>query len=160
MSTGLKIFGFLILAGIIALILSLTFGTCNTAVKMVEDGQQTVYGQYKPSALLKKYEWFKDASAALDNKVATLGTYESRFKTVKSDYGSDSSNRAKWSRDDREQWNIWQSEYLGLKASYNDLAGQYNSDMAKFNYRFCNKGQLPAGAEVPLPREYKPYITQ
>lgn len=156
--TGLKIFAILILVGLLAIVLSLTLGTCNTAVKMVQDGQQTIVDQFKPSELLKKYEWFKDAAAQLDVKKSNLDVYHDRFNDMRSNYGKDSLHRAEWSRDDREQWNIWQSEYAGVAASYNDLAGQYNAAMVKFNYRFCNKGQLPAGESQVLPREYREYL--
>lgn len=132
---------------------------CNTADKMIDNGFKTVYDQFKPEELLRKYEWFKDASSQLDQKVATLKSYESRFTSLKKSYGSDSISRRSWDRSDKEQWNVWESEYLGLKASYNDLASQYNSSMAKFNYRFCNRGDLPEGADEPLPKEFKPYIT-
>lgn len=133
---------------------------CSVATRMVNNGLETTYQQFKPEELLRKYEWFKDASAQLDNKVATLSDYEGRFHNLKQSYGSDSGSRRQWSRSDIEQWNIWQSEYTGLQASYNDLSAQYNSTMAKFNYRFCNVGMLPQGQTEPLPREFKPYITR
>lgn len=132
---------------------------CNTAEKFIDNGLKTTYEQFKPEELLRKYEWFKDASSQLDQKIATLKTYETRFGNIKMSYGNDSTNRRVWDRSDKEQWNIWQSEYLGIKASYNDLCAQYNSSMVKFNYRFCNIGDLPQGASMPLPREFKPYIT-
>lgn len=131
---------------------------CNTASNMIDDGFKTTEKQFSPSQLLKKYEWFKDASSQLDQKLATLKSYESRFENLKESYGADSLKRRNWSRPDTEQWNVWQSEYLGIKASYNDLSAQYNSSMVKFNYAFCNVGDLPKGATEPLPREFKPYI--
>lgn len=154
-----KVIAWIFGAGVLIVIMAVIFGTCNTAAKMVTNAQQTVYEQFSPSELLRKYEWFKDASAQLDAKVATISSYDGRFHSLKENYGKDSANRSRWDRDDKEQWNIWLSEQTGIKASYNDLAGQYNSAMSKFNYRFCNKGDLPAGAADPLPREYKPYIT-
>lgn len=132
--------------------------SCNTVDNMAKDGLKTVEAQYSPSVLLKKYEWFKDASAQCENKLATLGSYEARFKSLKESYGSDSLKRRSWSRSDTEQWNVWESEYLGIKASYNDLSAQYNAAMAKFNYRFCNTGVMPDGSTNPLPREFKSYI--
>ena len=68
-----------------------------TAMRMYQDGQNTIVNQLSPSKLLEKYEWFKDAAAALDAKVANLSDYERRFKKMKSDYGDDSSRRTKWS---------------------------------------------------------------
>ena len=54
---------------------------------------------------------------------------------------------------------LWRSEVAGVKASYNGLAAEYNAQMAKFNWQFCNVGDLPKGADVALPREFKPYVT-
>jgi hypothetical protein len=156
MGTGIKVFGALMLVGILSVIFAVTCRTCNTAVKMVDNAQKTVYEQFKPEELLRKYEWFKDASSQLDQKLATLKVYENKFNDLKQQYNNVPRN--KWGSDDREQYNIWQSEQAGISASYNDLAAQYNSAMSKFNYRFCNKGDLPQGATEPLPREYKPYV--
>lgn len=154
----MKYFGWGVLILIAFFITSAVLNTCSTANKMVNNGLKTVYEQFKPEELLRKYEWFKDASSQCESKLATLKVYESRFLNLRQSYGADSTRRKNWSRPDVEQWNVWQSEYLGIKASYNDLASQYNAAMSKFNYRFCNKGDLPAGATEPLPREYKPYI--
>ncbi len=148
--------GMLILIGL--LLLNTVLKTCNTAGKFIDNGINTAYEEFKPEELLRKYEWFKDASSQCEQKLATLKTYESRFENLKQAYGADSLKRKNWERTDIEQWNIWQSEYLGVKASYNDLAAEYNAAMVKFNYRFCNAGQLPQGAEIPLPREFKPYL--
>ena len=155
MGTGLKIFGAILLFGVFGVIISITFGTCNTVSKMVDDGQQTVYDEYKPSELLKKYSWFKDASANLDAKIANLAVYHKRLTDLADQYKNIS--RSSWPREDREQYSQWQTEEDGILSSYNDLAAEYNSSMAKFNWRFCNKGTLPQGAEIPLPRDYKPY---
>lgn len=65
--------------------------------------------------------------------------------------------RLDWPKEDREQYNLWTSEVAGVRASYNALAAEYNSQMSKFNWRFTNAGQLPEGATETLPREYKPY---
>lgn len=150
----IKIFGISVLVILSLIILSFV----GLGIRMCNNGQKVIYDQFKPEELLRKYEWFKDCSSSLDAKIATLGTYETRFQSLKKGYGADSLNRSKWSRDDREQYNIWESEYLGIKSSYNQLAADYNSQMSKFNWRFCNRGDLPQGADIPLPREYKPYI--
>lgn len=150
-------YGIVLLIGLF--LISITINTCNTAGKFVNNGINTAYKEFKPEELLRKYEWFKDASSQCEQKLATLQTYESRFSNLKKEYGADSLKRKNWDRTDREQWNVWQSEYLGMKASYNDLSGQYNSAMAKFNYGFCNAGQMPMGSMQPLPKEFKPYIT-
>lgn len=114
--------------------------------------------QFGAEALLRKYEWFKDASAGLDKKRADITVYEQRLKNLEVAYKG--VPRKEWPRDDREQFSIWQSEEAGIKASYNSLAADYNSQMSKFNYRFTNVGELPGGATIPLPREYKEYISE
>lgn len=113
--------------------------------------------EFGPEQMLKKYEWFKDAAAQLDKKRADIEVYQSRLTNMEVTY--EDVSRLNWPREDREQYNTWQSEVAGVKASYNSLAAEYNAQMAKFNWRFTNVGDLPAGATEPLPREYKPYVT-
>ncbi len=51
------------------------------------------------------------------------------------------------------------SELLGIISIRNQMCAEYNIAMSKFNYAFCNKGNLPQTNLEPLPREYKPYIS-
>lgn len=150
----MKIFAWIML--IIVSLLGLTIvGTC---IRACNDAKETAFKEFKPSTLLKKYEYFKDVSAQLDKKVADIKVFEIKIEDLTKSYSGVS--RQKWARDDREQLSIWKSELDGMKAGYNELAAQYNADMVKFNYSFCNIGTLPKGAETPLPREFKPYITK
>jgi hypothetical protein len=129
-------------------VLSYTAGWFSDAGKVVKE-------EFSPSTLLKKYEWFKDASAQLDAKVANIDAAQKRLNVLEEQY--EGVSRGQWTRADVEQFNLWQTEVAGLKANYNSLAAQYNAAMVKFNYRFTNVGDLPAGASEPLPRQYKPY---
>ena len=129
-----------------------------SSCRYVDDASDTLYKEAKVSTLLKKYEYFKDVSASLDAKIADIGVYDAKFQDLKDQYKGKS--RSEWSRDDREQYNVWSQEVAGIKASFNKLAAEYNSQMSKFNWSFCNKGTLPKGAEIPLPREYKEYINK
>lgn len=129
-----------------------------TSCRYANDASDTLYKETKASTLLKKYEYFKDVAAALDAKVASIQILEGKVNQMKKDY--DGQPRSKWAREDREQNNLNQEELAGLKMSYNSLAGEYNSAMSKLNYAFCNVGDLPQGATKPLPREFKPYITE
>lgn len=131
---------------------------CNIVTGTAHKAMDVTAAQLDPATLLRKYEWFKDASTVLDKRIADVAVYEKRFVQLKADYGDKS--RTEWSREDREQYNIWQSEVSGIQAGYNSLAAEYNAAMAKINYAFCNVGQLPRGATEPLPREFKPYITK
>ena len=113
--------------------------------------------EFYPEALLKKYEWFKNAAAELDKKQADISVYDRRLATLTTDYAG--TRRAAWPRDDREQYNQWLTESAGVKASYNALAAEYNAQMAKLNWAFTNVGQLPEGG-TPLPREFRTYTTE
>jgi hypothetical protein len=104
--------------------------------------------QVDPAELLRKYELFKDEAAQLDAKSASIRIKRKQIADMKS---------LPLDRTNREQLMIWQQELGGMQYSYNSLAADYNAQMAKINYRFCNVGDLPQGATVPLPREFKPY---
>lgn len=118
---------------------------------------QVVRKEFGPREMLRKYEWFKDAAAQLDKKNADIIVYDSRLKALVADY--EGMRRNEWARDDREQSSLWSTEVAGIKASFNMLAADYNSQIAKFNWSFANAGQLPKGATEPLPREFKGYLT-
>ena len=140
----------------ILLVAIILIGVMVTSCRYVNDASDTLYQETKVSTLLKKYELFKDKAASLDAKSADIKVYEGRFQNLQDQYKGVA--RKDWAKDDREQYNQWNAEVAGVKASYNTLASRYNADMAKINYAFCNVGQLPQGATQTLPREYKPYI--
>lgn len=144
------------IAGIIALIV-LGFGVhaCGLVTGTAHKAMDVTAQQFDPATMLKRYEWFKDASAQLDKKLADVRVYERRLAALKQAY--EGKPRSAWSREDREQSNLWLNEVAGIQASYNGLAAEYNAAMAKINYRFTNVGDLPAGAGTPLPREFKSY---
>lgn len=124
--------------------------------RYVDDASDTIFNESKLSRSLQKYEWFKDAASQCEAKLATLEAYKARSQALLGQY--EGIPRSKWAREDREQWNVWETEFVGIKASYNTLAAKYNSAMSKINYAYANVGGLPEGADQPLPREFKPYI--
>ncbi len=144
------IIGLTVLCAFIGVI-SYTFGWIGEAADVTKK-------EFGPKALLLKYEWFKNASAELDKKQADIKVYEQRVVEQDKDYAG--VLKKDWPRDARETRSQWQNEVAGVKASYNSLAAEYNAQMAKFNWRFANSGELPEGATVPLPRDYKPYVSQ
>lgn len=111
------------------------------------DAVETAHREFKPSTLLKKYEWFKDVAAAIDKKRADIALYQSEIEDFKPE-----------DKEDKAYIQQRKSELLGIIGSHNQLCAEYNAAMVKFNYAFTNVGSLPEGAETPLPREYKPYI--
>lgn len=144
------IFGFFAL-GILVSVIGYGLGWFGEAAQVAKQ-------EFGPQAMLTKYEWFKDAAAQLEKKQADITVYNGRMTAMNETYKDLA--RQKWPREDREQYNVWSSEVAGVKASYNSLAAEYNAQMAKFNWRFANIGELPKGADEPLPREFKPYTTQ
>lgn len=146
---------FRVLGGIVLIVVCLWgIGTC---FGWFGEAATVTREQVGPRALLVKYEWFKDAKAALDAKRANISVYETRFKRLQADYEGQS--RSKWPEDERQQANLWSSELAGIVASYNALAAEYNSNMAKVNWAFTNVGSLPQGATEVMPREVATYQT-
>lgn len=139
------------LLGILVSVIGYGLGWFGETAKVAQE-------EFGPRAMLEKYEWFKDAAAQLEKKQADITVYEGRLTAMNETYKDLA--RQNWPREDREQYNVWSSEVVGVKASYNTLAAEYNAQMAKFNWRFANVGELPQGADKPLPREFKPYTTQ
>jgi hypothetical protein len=128
--------------GVILILISTTLRFCG-------DAADTAYKELSPSALLKKHEWFKDQSSAIDKKRADIQLYENEIKTFKVE-----------DKEDKVYLNQRRTEMLGLISVYNSLCSEYNAQMAKANYQFTNVGDLPQSNLEPLPREYKPYITE
>ncbi len=137
--------------GVFVLTVIVTLGALSWVGGWFTDAAKVAKQEFSASALLKKYEWFKDAAAQLDKKRADIRVYEHRLTIL------DRTPRDQWDRTDKELYGQWLSEVAGVKASYNALAADYNAQMAKFNWRFTNAGMLPEGASEPLPREFKPY---
>ena len=141
---------------VIALAMFGCFRAIHTVNKAINNGFDTAYQEFKPETLLKKYETFKDMSASLDEKVASIDVLKNQLVALNDQYKGE--KRKDWARVDASQYNVLSSTISGEIISYNELASQYNSEMSKFNWRFTNAGDLPQGATKVLPREYKPYI--
>lgn len=151
MAIAIKVIITLFVLGTLASVIGYSLGWFGEAAKVAQE-------EFGPRAMLNKYEWFKDAAAQLEKKQADITVYDGRLKAMNETYKDLA--RQKWPREDREQYNVWASEVAGVKASYNMLAAEYNAQMTKFNWRFANIGDLPKGADKPLPREFKPYTIQ
>lgn len=116
------------------------------------DAADTLFQETKASTLLEKYEDFKDLLTLLDQKRANIMVFDAQIKEVQGDPTINSEDKA-------DQLSLYRSERLGAITSYNMVAQEYNSRMAKANYAFCNVGDLPASNLKPLPRNVANYIT-
>lgn len=127
----------------------LCIGALSYLVRSCDDATEVAHKEFDASALLKKYEYFKNMSGAIDKYRADIDMYRSEISE---------NDVAVKDKDDKFYLQQRKSELLGIISMHNALCSQYNTAMSKFNYRFTNVGDLPATNLQPLPREYKPYI--
>ncbi len=147
----MKNFGYfvvILILGIVAVVLVITTRFACGAIDVIAD-------EVNPQVLQAKYEEFKDMYATLEAKKANIAVQAGKLINMENMYTD--IPRTEWDRSDINNYNLWQSEVDGTVMSYNLLASEYNAAMAKWNWRFCNIGTLPEGADVPLPREFAPY---
>jgi hypothetical protein len=128
--------------GLLGVIAWVVWGACFAVTGVVNEGGQVARENFGPRAALVRYEWFKDAAAQLDKKRADIRLYEGRMKRCERVTHAD----------ERERCGLWESEMLGVVASYNGLAAEYNAAMAKVNWSYANRGEVP--------REVQPYSTE
>lgn len=147
MAITLKVVAGLLLIGVLLATVGYVLGWFGEAASVAQE-------EFGPREALRKYEWFKGAAAALDKKRADISIYEAEIAGLSELYGE---APASWPRDARQSYTQRRAELIGVRSSYNSLAAEYNAQMAKFNWRFAEAGQLPKGATEPLPREFKPY---
>jgi len=129
------------------LLVIVCFGAISYIMRSCDDATEVSHKEFDASALLKKYESFKNMSSAIDKYRADIDMYRNEIS------GMDAKDK-----DDKFYIQQRKSELLGIISMHNNLCSQYNAAMSKFNYRFTNVGDLPATNLQPLPREYKPYI--
>ena len=97
--------------------------------------------EFGARASLKKYEWFKTASATIEEKKNSIQMFENNMKSMEEDYGD--IHRADWDRLDKQQYNQWKLELYGMKSSYNSTVKEYNAQSSKFNWELYNTDNLP-----------------
>ena len=105
------------------------------------NAQKTAAKEFSPEAMLKKYEWFKDASNQIEKKENDIKMYQNNLVVMKTGYEGE--KRKDWDRTDKEQFNQWNTELAGVKASYNGLVAEYNAQSSKFNWGAFNTENIP-----------------
>ena len=131
---------------LILLLASTVFTSCG----WFAEGAEVAKEEFGPRASLEKYEWFKDASATIDEKRHTIKVYEQNKIDMLEDYQD--IPRMDWDRLDKQQYNQWAMEVTGIKASYNKVVREYNAQSSKFNWDFYDTS--------PLPHSYSLYLDQ
>ena len=122
-------------------LLILTFTLNLFSCSWVSEANQTAREEFGAKGSLKKYEWFKDCSNTIDEKLQTIKVYEQNIKLLEESYKE--VERRNWDTIDKQQYNQWRAEITGMKASYNKVVKEYNSQSSKFNWSFYNTSQLP-----------------
>ena len=123
----------------------MSFESCS----YINNAKKTAFKEFSPEAILRKYEWFKDASAMLNKKKQDIQVYEANIQSMVDEY--EGVARKDWDRIDKEQFNQWRIELVGIKASYNQLAAEYNSQSSKWNWQYFE-------GQPPLEKEFSQYI--
>jgi len=142
---------FIVIAGAISVVVILAI--LSFVLGWFGEAAQVAREEASPRAILKKYEWFKDTAAQLQRKQADIRVMDARLKPMRD------VPRTEMDRHDKAELAQVEAERFGLVSSFNSLAAEYNAAMSKINYRFCNVGDLPEGADQPLPREFARYKT-
>lgn len=138
-----KFIGWFLVISVVLSVIGFTLGIFGEAATVAKE-------EFGPRAALKKYEWFKDASAQLEAKKRDISVYTTNINNMKTDY--EGIRRKDWDRVDKEQFNQWNLEIAGLKASFNGLAADYNAASQKFNWN------LFEGEPVQLQRDFAKYV--
>lgn len=113
-------------SAIIVLMLWGVFSVIGFFTSNANEAATVAQEQFGARASLRKYEWFKDAYAQLEKKRADIALYDARAASCRKDGTT--------FRDEREACRQAESERLGVIASYNTLAAEYNANSSKFNW--------------------------
>lgn len=124
-----------VIFGILGLMaLFLITATCS----WIGETTSVVREEFGPRAALAKYEWFIDASNAIDAKKRDVSNYRLALEITKADMSPRE-------RDEREALRLRESELLGMITTLNALIAEYNAASAKFNWRpFESRSDRPA----------------
>lgn len=140
----------LVLVIIVASLVTLTgLGIVSRGCSMVDEAAAVVQEQAGARTLVRRYEWFKDAAGQLQGLAANVDASRARQTSMELSYAGVA--RQQWSREDREQWNQWDTEASGIAMSYNALAAEYNANASKLNWNL-----VPLGYQN-LPRTFVQY---
>lgn len=99
---------------------------------------QVAQQQFGPDAMLKKYEWFKEQSAAIKKMEADIDMFKQREQKVKEQYAGYGDDMTKWPPDVRVQYNHAaeqsRDDRLAVTSQRNNLVRDYNAASSKFNW--------------------------
>lgn len=143
--SGIKLFGWIVVVCVFVTGALLVVRACS----VVDEAAAVAQEQLGPRTLVRRYEWFKDAAGQLQSLAANVDAARKRQSAMEHSY--DGVARSRWAREDREQWNQWDTEASGIAMAYNSLAAEYNANSSKINWNV-----VPLGYQT-LPHTFVPY---
>jgi hypothetical protein len=135
----------LVIAGFILIGLYITTSSC----RFVDDGVETAHQEYDPSAMLKKYEWFKNQSARIQKMDQDITNAKTLRDGIRSQFEADNGKDHKsWDPVTRKQYqdkvDLQDQMVTATVSQRNSIVADYNAQSAKFNWAsFKTNDDLP-----------------
>ena len=137
----MKKFLFIMLAfvGIVSL------GSCG----FVDDGVRTAHNEFDPSAMLKKYEWFKNQTQFIQKSQKDIANAKTLRDGIKAQFEEDNGkNHTSWDPVTKNQYqskvDLQDQMVMAITATCNGIIADYNAQSSKFNWAyFKDKSDLP-----------------
>ena len=145
----MKTFGYIVAFLFGFFILGIFFRGCGLVNGWMDDGVKTIHQEYDPSAMLKKYEWFKNESERIKKMDQDIANTSKLRDGVKSQFESDNGkDHTKWDPITKKQYqekvDLQDQMYLSTVAQRNSIVADYNAQSSKFNWEpFKSKTDLP-----------------
>jgi hypothetical protein len=128
----IKVIGLLIVMGAILGVVGYAFNWCGDAAQVTRD-------EFGPKAMIQKYEWFKEQSAAIKKMDQDIVLFEKRSVSVVSQYKDYGQDKTKWPMDIRLQYNRAKEQarddLMAVVSQRNNLVKEYNAAGSKFNWK-------------------------
>lgn len=142
MSTGKSLLA-IILVAVLMVAIPVSCSAAGLIGTFFGEGRQVIKEELGPRAMLKKYEWFKDAAAQLDKYKADIVNFQEQIDDLRADY--EGVPRKDWDRVDKQTMSQYKQQRTGVLAMYNRLAAQYNAQSNKVNWQYFDTtdGDVP-----------------
>lgn len=165
MGDGLKIAAAIGLILVVAVVVVGISGCCgfigpwaSIPGKINEGAATVVVSNFDPVRMQKVYENLQTLKTDIEKYKVIALTYDDKQQSLMKLYGA---NATAWPKDVRSEYADDDWAKTGALNNYNNLVSQYNGEMSKWNYAFCNIGPAPYGVQgyQPMPKGYREYKT-
>lgn len=134
-----------VIMGFILMGLYITTSSC----RFVSDGVETAHQEYDPSAMLRKYEWFKHQSQRIQKMDHDVLNAKTLRDGIKSQFENDNGKDHKlWDPVTRKQYqdkvDLQDQMVNAIISQRNTIVADYNAQSSKFNWSsFKTQDDLP-----------------